>query len=198
MAVVEDLLQLLPHHQGMNHMAQQAKGQAVMHEVRHLHAALYGFKMVLVVPQAVRSLALLIHEHPEWFHMRDLRHPGQGNAEKRAHRIAHYLPGIDFFAEDLLRDPELQRRRRNERQLRRIGEKSPGSFHRSRDLLDIFQAVYLAHCHANKCRPRKVVLHAKMQSRTGPAAGSWRLVSSRLRYSLSNTHGSKLTRDCFF
>ena len=55
-----------------------------MYNIRHLHPAFNGFKMMLVMPQAVRAKALFIYKIFFIFHMGNFCHPVNGNTEYRA------------------------------------------------------------------------------------------------------------------
>ena len=126
-----------------------------MHEVANLGApgVERGEKM-LVVPDRVRPHALLIHEAVRRGDVGDFRQPRHRHAEQRAHAVLDDHAGINLrrqFAEHL----EVEPRRRDLREVARVGKKGPAGPDRSGNHLRVTKRVN-GHRHVTRQRRARI------------------------------------------
>lgn len=97
-SVRKQRIQFAAHKKLIGKVSQPAKGNAVVDNIRHLHATGNSFEMVLVMPEAVGPVALFIYKKTVFLHMGDLRHPIYFNAQHRFQGVFDDLAGIDPIA----------------------------------------------------------------------------------------------------
>lgn len=95
-AVIEDAPQLGADEKRMSQIAQGAEGERVGYLVMDGDGAIAQVgKGVLVMPDVKRADALLIDEEPPLIDLRDLAHPGHGDAKEGADAVLDHHAGMD-------------------------------------------------------------------------------------------------------
>lgn len=123
--VEKDLFQPRPHKEGVGEIAQRPKRDRIMDEIGHLDAPLYFPKMMLMMPQAVRALALLVDEVMPLFDLRDLREPARAEPGQWPEFIFEELSGIDAIPPRRRKDHKLHAGRGYPGQISGVHEKGP-------------------------------------------------------------------------
>lgn len=99
--MLKDLLQLRTNQNGLHQFAKNPKRRAVGDDVRHADAAVDLFQSVLVMPNGIRTEALLVDEELAWLYLGDLRDPVSFDTRKRVDVVTDDLTGIGVLPIDL-------------------------------------------------------------------------------------------------
>jgi len=80
----------------MEKVSEKTKWQSVMYDVFHFTTARNFLDEVFVMPERIRSVALLVDEKLLVFYMRNFGNPFEFDTEQRRNSVLNDLPGEHF------------------------------------------------------------------------------------------------------